>query len=547
MFMRAEPKDPYIEEVPSNSRLISEVAHPHGLNRIKVEGVGLVVGLDGTGFDPPPSPQRAALLGEMNRREVADPNQILASPNTALVVVRGVLRPGIQAGDRFDIELKTTSRSEATSLRGGKLLETRLTELAVLGDQIRKGHLLGKAKGSLLVDPSATGEDEVAHATRGVILGGGVALKSRKLGLWIDHDHQSVRLSQQIGKAVNDRFHSYIEGVKRGVATPKTDEHLEVEVHPRYKDNVGRYMRVVRNIAITESRTARQERLLLLGEQLLDPVTAATAAIRLEAIGGDAAIEVLQQGLVSSDQAVRFYSAEAMAYLDQTDAVEVLAESARDEPALRVNALAAMSAMDDAAAYEALRELLSVRSAETRYGAFRALWAMSPNDPLVKGEDLGGRFSYHVMDVEGTPLIHATSSHRAELVLFGTDHRLETPFVLDAGKNILVNGLSEGEITVTRFQAGELNEKRTVSGSVDELVRTTVALGARYPDVVQMLQQAQDSGALQGRFRVNALPEYGRTVDRRPTRSASSKSSEPKAAADASIETPMPELFGPGE
>ena len=533
LFHRSDTNDLLLEEVPTSSPLIAGVAHPHGLNLVKVEAVGLVMGLDGTGFDPPPSPQRAALMAEMNRREVSSPNEVLASPNTALVLVRGILRPGIQKGDRFDVEVTTSSRSEATSLRGGKLLETRLTELAVLGEQIRKGHLMALAQGPVLVDPSADEHDDAAHATRGRILSGGVSTKSRKLGLWIDHENQSVRLSQQIGKAINERFHTYIDGNKSGVATPKTDKFIELEVHPRYKDNVGRYMRVIRSIAINETRSARQARLLMLSEQLVDPLTTATAALRLEAIGGDEAIEVLRQGIVSDDPEVRFYAAEALAYLDETDAVASLAEAAHDDPAFRVNALAALSAMDDAAAYDALRGLLDVRSAETRYGAFRALWAMSPGDPLVRGEDLKGQFSYHVLDTNGPPLIHATSSHRAELVLFGHHHTLKTPFVLDAGKNILINGLHNGTITVSRFQSGEADQQRTVPGDVDQLIRTVTELGATYPDVVQMLQQANDCGALGSRFRVNALPEQGRSHVR----------TDDSHSDEAAIETPEPELF----
>ena len=77
------------------------------------------------------------------------------------MLVRGFLRPGIQEGDRFDIEVRTSSRSEATSLRGGHLLETRLSEMAVLGDQIRKGHMMAVAKGDILVDPTATPKKKV--------------------------------------------------------------------------------------------------------------------------------------------------------------------------------------------------------------------------------------------------------------------------------------------------------------------------------------------------------------------------------------------------
>jgi hypothetical protein len=82
--------------------LVSKYTHPHGMNFVKVEAVSLVTGLAGTGSDPPPSPQRAALLDDMKRRNVANANEVLASPNTSLVLVRAYLRPGIQAGERLD-------------------------------------------------------------------------------------------------------------------------------------------------------------------------------------------------------------------------------------------------------------------------------------------------------------------------------------------------------------------------------------------------------------------------------------------------------------
>ena len=509
LFVRPDASKPSFDPAPiSNSTLVSDVAHPYGLGYIKLEAVSMATGLAGTGEDPAPSPQRASLLDEMNRREVENPKQVLASPDTALVLVRGFLRPGIQAGDRFDIEVRTSSRSETTSLRGGHLLETRLSEMAVLGDQLRSGHMMAVASGAILVDPEADTEEEAALATRGRVLGGGVVTKSRNLGLILDHDRQSVRLSQQVGKAINNRFYTYIEGQKRGVATPKTDEFVELVLHPRYKDNVGRYMRVVRNLAITESSSQRQERLQLLSTQLLDPVTSATAALRLEAIGGDAAVEVLIEGLSSDDAEVRFYAAEALAYLDETAAVDTLAKVIREEPAFRVGALAALSAMDDGAAYDHLRSLLNVKSAETRYGAFRALTSMSPNDALTRGEDMNGMFTYHVLDVEGPPMIHATSSHRPEIVLFGEQHQLNMPLVLDAGPKILVNGLNGGQIKVSQF--GGATQQRTVDNNIEAVIRAVVELGGTYPDVVQMLQQAKKSGALTSRFRVNALPEGGR-------------------------------------
>jgi len=526
--------------------LISEYTHPQGMNFIKVEAVSLVTGLAGTGSDPPPSPQRAALLDEMNRRGVTDPNDVLASPNTSLVLVRAYLRPGIQVGDRFDVEVRVPSRSETTSLRGGWLLPSRLTELAVLGDAIRSGHVLGIAEGPVLVDPSADPQRDTALATRGRVLGGGIAQKPRTLGLVLVQQHRSIRNSQLIGAAVNRRFFTHINGRKQGVATPKTEEYIELALHPRYKDNVARYMRVVRNIAINESAQNLQDRLLLLEHQLADPLTAANAAVRLEAVGNDQAVEILKSGLESADPEVRFYAAEALAYLDETAAVPTLAQVARDEPAFRVNALAALSAMDDVMAYDALRELLAVTSAETRYGAFHALWAMNERDALVRGEALGQQFSYHVLDVPGPDMIHVTRSYRPEVVLFGKDQHFKLPLVLDAGQYILVNGQSGGRITVSRFAPGAEPEQRVVSTSVDEVVRAIVDVGGTYPDVVQALQQAKNLGALEGRFLVDALPEPGRQYDRDVHRDAGDDPEAPSTDQQdrpLDVATPLPDLF----
>lgn len=541
-----------------NVRLIAEYTHPHGMDYEKVESVSLVTGLSGTGSDPPPSPQRAALQDEMVRRGVDKPNDILASTNTSLVLVKGYLRPGIQEGDRFDVEVRVPTRSETTSLRGGYLLKSRLTEVAVLGDQIRQGHVLGEAEGPVLVDPSADPKANAAAVTQGRILGGGVALKSRSLGLVIGHEHQSVRMSQQIAAAINHRFYTHVGGRKQGVATPKTDEFIELIIQPRYKENVARYIRVARNIAVDESARELQDRLQLLDHQLADPLTAANAAIRLEAIGTDQAAEILIRAVPSNDPEVRFYAAEALAYLDKTEAVSTLLEVARDEPAFRVNALAALSAMNDAMAYDALSELLAGTSAETRYGAFRALWAMNEHDPLVRGERLGDQFTYHVLDVSGPEMVHVTNSYRPEVVIFGKNQQLQLPLVLDAGPNILINGQSGGKITVSRFKTGSEAEQRVVSTSVDDVIRAIVDLGGTYPDVVQALQQAKHDGALRGRFRVDALPEPGRQYDRTASEDRSEaekqkggndETNEPAAPttdqqdAPLDVSTPLPNLF----
>jgi flagellar basal body P-ring protein FlgI len=506
---------------------------------VVLENVALVSNLKGTGSDPKPGPQRAALVSAMQNHGVESPNAVLASGQTAMVMVRAVIRPAIQKGDHFDVELRVPSNSETTSLRGGYLLQTDLKELAVLDDKIASGNTYGRVEGPVLVDPSADPKTDRINSCRGRVLGGGTALKSRPLALVLKPQHQSVFNSARIETAVNKRFHTYDKGVKVGVAKAKTNEYIELKLHSRYKDNVQRYVAVVRSIPLRESEIERNERLGVLERQLLDPISASGAALQLEAMG-KAGIEVVKKGIQSKDPEVRFYSAEALAYLDETAAAVPLGEASRNTPAFRVFALTALSALNDYAAAEQLHELLKVPSAETRYGAFRALWTMNPNDPVIRGENLGAQFGYHVVDCQQAPMIHVTRSRRPEVVLFGRNQTLSTPLAIEAGNRIMVTSHRPGEIELSKFVPNEPDQKRVVSTRIDDVIRAIVELGGTYPDVVQALQQAKSSGALASRFEVDALPTAGRVLDLNET---SGQGPGEAASTQPAPSSPLPDLY----
>jgi flagellar basal body P-ring protein FlgI len=527
------------------TRLVGDMAAPFGTHPVRIEAVGLISGLPGTGSDPPPSAQRAALLSEMQTRGVKSPSSLLTNKAFAMVMVQGYLRPGIQKGDHFDIEVRVPGKSETSSLRGGWLLETRLKELAVLDHEVHGGNPLALAQGPVLVNPvgdTAKDKDKVSLC-RGRVLGGGVALKSRPLGLVLNANNQSVVNASRIADAINKRFHLTERGIQNGVAHAKTEKYVELAVHPRYKDNIDRYIKVVRALAIQEKPTQQAARLSSLKLQLLDPATSATAARQLEAIGRDA-LPVLREGVGSPDHEVRFYSAEALAYLDQRDAAQPLGQIARDEPAFRVFALGALSAMEDQAARDELTGMLGLPSAETRYGAFRALWAMNPDHPAVQGDRTVKDFAYYVLDMGGSPMVHVTHSRRPEVVLFGAQQHFQPPVAVTAGPHIQVTSPEPGQLCVSKYMAGQADQKRIVSTSIDEVIRAIVDLGGTYPDVVQALQEAKAGGAMPSRFEVDALPSTGRDIERIANETSGTKSAEggKKPGANAA-HSPVPGLF----
>jgi hypothetical protein len=536
-------------------KLVGDFTRPWGLNFIKVESVALVTGLDNTGSDPPPSEQRRLLIGEMQSHEVRKPEDILAKPSNSLVLVTGYLPPAVQAGDTFDIEVQVPKNSETTSLYNGWVMQTRLRRMQVLGGSVHTGDVDAIGRGNVLINSVISGDADKVSQVRGRVLGGGRSLETRNLGLMLRREDASIRVSTLIGKAINARFHTLEQGKKKGVAKPMRDNFLELAVSPRYKYNLGRYLRVVRNIVLQETAVAKTERLKVLSRKLLEPSAAPIAAVQLEAIGKEAA-GTLRSGLASSDPEVRFYAAEALAYIDEPESAPHLTAAARESSAFRWHALTALASMNHPAAYDALSNLIHAPSAETRYGAFRALRLQNPADPATKGELLENKFYYHLVSTTAEPLVHVTRRKQPEVVLFGHEQTIKPPQFLYAGKYLLIKGLPDGSLKVSRFKPDDKDDaSETCPATLDQLIRTVVRLGASYADVVCMLRDAHKQDLLTAKFAVEALPAEGRHYYRDPE-DAASQPVEPTEGAEPGTEesvlgtlapkkvaTPASELF----
>jgi len=135
----------------------------------------------------------------------------------------------------------------------------------------------------------------------------------------------------------------------------------------------------------------------------------------------------------------------------------------------------------------------------------------------IRGETLGSYenasfFNYHVLNTKGAPMIHATYSKRPELVLFGSDIHLTPQFFLNAGNSIIVSCVNgQEDVKVSRLNS---LQSRIVTTRLDEIIKAIVDLGGTYPDVVQMLLEAQAEKALPCRLEIDKLPQGGRTYSR---------------------------------
>jgi hypothetical protein len=187
----------------------------------------------------------------------------------------------------------------------------------------------------------------------------------------------------------------------------------------------------------------------------------------------------------------------------------------------------------------ALRKLMDVAEVEVRYGAFDALRTLDEGDPFLgrvrvlddpfeseeepatesmsmalalqrrnRPED---PFALYLVDCDGPPMVHVARTRRCEVVVFGHDQRLLTPLVL--GNGVILLNASDGDqsiqiskITTARSDESDSDTKVAASLDLGDVIRRTANLGAKYPDVVSILQAAERQKNLPGPLVIDAVP-----------------------------------------
>lgn len=516
---------------PEPPELIRDAAAPHGMRPIEVEGVGVVNGLPGTGGPPDPSRFRNELLDEIKRHDIPNPNRFLETSETALVRVRATIPPGARRGDHIDIRLLAPKVSRATDLRGGWLLDTRLRQQQVLNRSVRKSDVMAVGTGQVLTRADfSPGTDETLKL-EGNVLNGGLVQETRKLGLVLKPNYHHAKIASSIAAAINQRFFFFDGTTRRGVAKAIEDDFIELDLHPRYRENISRYMHVVRSISGRAEASVNQERLAQLGELLKDPATASDAALQLEGIGENA-VPTLLSGLESDNRELRFYAAEALAYLDRAEAIEPLEEAIREVPAFRHSSLLALEGFQSQKVVDALLRLTDAASLEARYGAFRCLRNREDGKRKLIGKHFEF-FTIYAVPSTASPTVVASLRESAEIVLFGKVSPLELtkPIIGPNGLMLAADPQQPGRIRVSRFQAKKEDRRVTVSGSIASVAKGIADVGGTYGDVVTVLRDAKAGGELSEQLAIDPLPKPQRTYHR------NDDSGESSAAAATDAET----------
>ena len=526
---RSQLDEPGAEKSPV--RTIRDIAVYDNTNELTVSGFGLVTGLDNTGGTTPPGDARQAVEDRLKKIKGVNVQEVLNSPTTAVVIVTGIVRPGVRRDELIDLEITLPPGSKVKSLRGGVLQDTPLMTFATQedvrgylkdnslntvseGNRLIRGHEVVLARGPLQASlkPAKDKESEEEASTidkmkTAYVWKGGKLREGRPMFLILNTEEQRFRVAEQVATRLNDTFHAG-ESASSKVAVARHKDLVAVNVPPRYRLNHPHYMRVVMAVPL-DPPASQGEYIKKLEEQMQSPETAAGAAIRLEALGAPG-MPVLRAAMKSEYPFVQFCAAEALAYLGQPLAAETLAQLAADHPALQAYALTALAALDDALALSRLEELLASKEPSLRYGAFRAMREIDPDAAQIKGQWQSRSFVLHADVGVGQPMVHMLREGRSEFVLFGETPKLLPPFSFTAGPNFTVTAKPGDEVaTISYFSGkGELEAQHGQSGlKVADILKKMAQMGASYGDAAEMLFKAQDRKAINCKVVVDALPK----------------------------------------
>jgi hypothetical protein len=506
---------------------------PDNMGPITVSGVGLVYRLPpGAGSSAPPGSWRQMLEMSLKSQGFSHIKELLDDPNktTSLVLLSAIIPPGARKGELIDVQISVPEDSKTTSLKGGVLLACELRDFDTTGNLkslVKDGRPTTPEGGLVLGSVWAKAEGPVVAGTlvsdsnerrpmddlepptlrAGRIWGGGRITQPRPYYFMMRPGDQSIRMAASVAERVNATFHGNGDPNLR-IADAKTRELVVVSVPYAYRHNHHRFLLVARQVPITpvsnDSVYRRQ-----LEDELHDPATTITAAIKLEALGSNTR-QALRVALNNTSPWVRFAAAESLAYLGHTDGAAELAKIAEDHPALRAQCLKALASSDDAAFTDRLADLMACSDPALRYGAFIALRLANETSPAVTGHLINQSLWVHRVAAGSPGLIHLTSDRRAEIVLFGDGLKFTGPFTLPMGADYTASMTeADGEVKITKIVSGPRGtDVKDVKCPADvaAVLAALGKLGGGFSESVELLTRANTAQRLTAALAIDAVP-----------------------------------------
>lgn len=234
---------------------LESICTVHGHKEMRLTGMGLVVGLNGTGDGGDAGPTIRALAAAMRAMHapVLDPRELRDADNVAIVLIDATIpKTGLHKGQRLDCYV--SSYLGAKSLRGGRLLVTPLQSA-----DMRTQALVGTCSGSLVIEDPTT--PTKARIPDGVILETDLFKRSEylnqivdtstgepKIRLLLNESHSSFITARMITELVNQAFE--FESFDQQHATPVSPSIIDVTIPKTWQSTPVEFIAEVMDLKI---------------------------------------------------------------------------------------------------------------------------------------------------------------------------------------------------------------------------------------------------------------------------------------------------------
>ncbi len=506
-----EQKNKELSEKIELDSTVGAFAEVYSPGEIRVEGYGIVAGLNGRGSSECPPLLREYLikyiqqmLGNANRYEAI---RFFNSNDNAVVKIYGSIPAGASKNDRFDVVVEALAASQTISLAGGMLYTSDLTASSRLG--VSGAKKLAIVQGPVYID--WCGNDDVDER-KGRVIGGGIAFESSKL--YIELKKADYRVSSIIRNRINERF-----GEKTAVA--QSADIIMISPPARYRQQNPKFASLLSSLYIPQTEQSLNARVAAMAEALRMPEDTLGAETGLEAIGR-LSLPQLRPLLSDPDELVRLRAARCMLNIGNENAINTLIEIAQNRASQRrleaINAIG-FSAIDSKL-LSPLRGLLNDEDFEVSYLAFKIL--QRNNDLTILRQITMAGFSIDSVVTNGPRRVYISRERSPQIILFGTDIKLNSPlFLKHDPSGLTINALPEDEKIMlmrkdvtTSSVTGPIYSDMKIENMIAKLTDNPksvtgnrIGLGLDYSTVSAVIKELSNSGAIDAQLHIGNMSE----------------------------------------
>lgn len=271
---------------------LNDVCRLKGQEENRLQGIGLVVGLKGTGDSKitPMTRQLASFVQKMGGNITVDKQgtpiskELEAVGNVALVIVTATIpASGAQQGDLLECSVDAVA---AKSLQGGRLIFAPM-----LGPRADVPTVYGIAGGPITVPDTSIPTAGVVH--NGCKMETTITnsfVHQNRLTLVIHSDFASFSTSADIQDAINSFFNGMSSGTNLGLAKAIDQSHVQVEIPPAYAEKPVMFAKLILDIELSNLRKSKRvvinerEGVIVIGENVvINPVAINHKSLTIQA------------------------------------------------------------------------------------------------------------------------------------------------------------------------------------------------------------------------------------------------------------------------